>query len=87
MVVLLDHATVADSRWALYLHDITGQADERGLATRVFPVALEAGALGDGLEVQALRWIGGPRTVKRAGASAASSANSPTSSPVCCGTG
>lgn len=56
VVVLLDHATVADSRWALYLHDITGQADERGLATRVFPVALEAGALGDGLKVQALRW-------------------------------
>ena len=56
VVVLLDHATVADGRWALYLHDITGQADERGLATRVFPVTLEAGALGDGLEVQALRW-------------------------------
>ena len=56
VVVLLDHAAAADSRWALYLQNIVGQADERGFATRVFPVALEARVLKVGLKVQALRW-------------------------------
>ena len=56
VVVLLDHASATDSRWALYLQGIVEQTDDRGLATRVFPVALEAGALESGLKVQALRW-------------------------------
>ena len=56
VVALLDRAT-ADGRWAHYLQDIAAQADERGFATRVFPVALEAGALAGGLDVQALRWF------------------------------
>ena len=56
VVVLLDHASATDSRRSLYLKGIAEQADERGFATRVFPVALEARALESGLEVQALRW-------------------------------
>ena len=56
VVVLLDHAAAADSRWALHLQNIVGQADERGFATRVFPVALEARVSKVGLKVQALRW-------------------------------
>ena len=59
VVALLDRAT-ADGRWALYLQNIAAQADERGFATRVFPVALEADALAGGLDVQALRWYDWP---------------------------
>ena len=55
VVALLDRATAADSRWAFYLRNIAGEADERGFATRVIPVTLEAQALEIGL-VQALRW-------------------------------
>ena len=56
VVVLLDHASATDSRWTRYLQGIVEQTDDRDLATRVFPVALEAGALESGLKVQALRW-------------------------------
>ena len=59
VVALLDRAT-ADGRWARYLQNIAAQADERGFATRVFPVALDAGALVGGLDVQALRWFHWP---------------------------
>ena len=55
VVALLDRAT-ADARWVRHLQNIAAQADERGFATRVFPVALEAEALAGGLDVQALRW-------------------------------
>ena len=56
VVVFLDHLAAADSRWAPYLRNILRQADERGLATRVFPVPIDADALAGGLDVQALRW-------------------------------
>ena len=59
VVALLDRATT-DGRWALYPQNIAAQADERGFATRVFPVALEAGTLAGGLDVQALRWYDWP---------------------------
>ena len=59
VVALLDRATT-DGRWALYPQNIAAQADERGFATRVFPVALEAGTLAGGLDVQALRWCDWP---------------------------
>ena len=59
VVVLLD-ATVADSRWVRYLLNVAAQADERGFAARVFPVALDAGALAGGLDVHALRWYHWP---------------------------
>lgn len=56
VAVLLDRASAADSRWAPYLQNIIGQAEERGFANCVFPVTLDAEALMDGLDVQALRW-------------------------------
>ena len=59
VVALLDRATT-DGRWVRYLQNIAAQADDRGLATRVFPVALEAEALAGGLDVQALRWYDWP---------------------------
>ena len=59
VVALLDRATT-DGRWVRYLQNIAAQADEQGLATRMFPVALEAEALAGGLDVQALRWYGWP---------------------------
>ena len=59
VVALLDRATT-DGRWVRYLQNIAAQADEQGLDTRVFPVALEAEALAGGLDVQALRWYGWP---------------------------
>ena len=60
VVALLDRVTVADIRWTRYLQNIAAQADEQGLDTRVFPVALEAEALAGGLDVQALRWYDWP---------------------------
>ena len=59
VVALLDRATT-DGRWVRYLQNIAAQADDRGLATRMFPVALEAEALAGGLDVQALRWYDWP---------------------------
>ena len=60
VVALLDRVTAADSRWVRHLQNIASQADERGFATRVFPIALEDGALTVGIDVQALRWFDWP---------------------------
>ena len=55
VIALIDHSFAVDTRWASWLVDVVAQPDERDFNTRVFPVALEAGAMTD-LEVQALRW-------------------------------
>ena len=55
VVALVDNTFAVDSLWMTYLNDLAQKADKGGLATRVFPVALDAGALA-GLRVQALRW-------------------------------
>lgn len=54
VVALVDQAFATDSHWAAYLNDLARQADERGFATRLFPVALDAALANQ--EVQALRW-------------------------------
>ena len=56
VVALIDHSLTNDPAWVQYVHDLAGEAADRGLNTRVFPVEMEAGALEIGLEEQALRW-------------------------------
>ena len=55
-VVLMDNALANDPAWVQYVRGLAGEAEERGFGTRVFPVALEAGSLDIGLDIQALRW-------------------------------
>lgn len=56
VVVLLDSTHANDAAWMRYVRELAGEADERGLGSRVFPVALEAGSLDVGIDIQALRW-------------------------------
>ena len=56
VVVLLDSTLTNDAEWMRYVRELAGEADERGLGARVFPVALEAGSLDVGIDIQALRW-------------------------------
>ncbi len=55
-VVLVDHSLAGDAKWVEYLHELANQAEARGLSKRVFPVAMETGVFGIGLQLQALRW-------------------------------
>ena len=55
-VVLIDNTLANDLAWTQYVRESTGEAEAKGFSTRVFPVAMEASALGMGLDVQALRW-------------------------------
>ena len=55
-VVLMDNALANDPAWTQYVREIVGEAEIKGLDTRVFPVAMETGALNVGLDIQALRW-------------------------------
>ena len=59
VVALIDNTFADDVRWVAHLEGLAQQADVRGLATRVFPVALDAGALA-GTSTQALRWHSWP---------------------------
>ena len=40
-VVLVDNTLAKDPAWARYVRELAGEAEEKGLATRVFPVALD----------------------------------------------
>lgn len=59
VVVLLDGSLATEPPWRTYVSELEEQADRRGYANRVFPVAMEADVLGlldDGLATQAIRW-------------------------------
>ena len=59
VVVLLDRLLAAQRSWIDYVRELAEEADARGFACRVFPVAMEPevlDALGDQLPVQVLRW-------------------------------
>lgn len=57
VVVIADQNLAADTGWTGYVRGLVDQTEMSGLATRVFPVAIESGALESlGVEVQALRW-------------------------------
>ena len=55
-VVLVDHSLAGDAKWVDYLRGLSDEAEKKGLIKRVFPVAMETGVLGFGLQVQAFRW-------------------------------
>ena len=65
-VALVDHALAADAHWTAYLNDLARQADDRGFAHRLFPVALDESALAS-LGLQALRWYRWPDRDRYAG--------------------
>ena len=56
IVVLADGALARDSSWARYINELVGEAQARGLGSRVIPVVMEAGALDICQGIQALRW-------------------------------
>lgn len=57
IVVLADRTLVADVAWTGYVQDLVVQTEAAGLGTRVFPVAIDSGVLGElGVDEQALRW-------------------------------
>ena len=56
VVVLMDRALANDQAWTQYVRNLSGEAKARGLGSRVLPIAMEAGALDVGLDLQALRW-------------------------------
>ena len=56
VVVLVDRALADDAAWTRYVKGLAGEAEERGLGARVFPVTLDAGSLNIRLGVQAIRW-------------------------------
>lgn len=56
VVVLMDDCLVRDPSWARYFQDIVREAAPLGFGARVFPVAMDAGALGACGGIQALRW-------------------------------
>ena len=56
VVVLLDNTLAGDDTWMQYVQNIAEQAEQQGLGTRVFPVAMEGGGLYTGLTEQALHW-------------------------------
>lgn len=57
IVILADQNLVADPSWMGYVRGLVDQTELAGLATRVFPVAMEPETLeGLGVEEQALRW-------------------------------
>lgn len=55
VVVLLDRSLATQRNWMKYVQELEQQAETRGYANRVFPVAMEADVL-DALETQAIRW-------------------------------
>jgi hypothetical protein len=57
IVVLADPNMAADANWVAYLQQLVSATEATGLATRVFPVAIEQSVLSSlGLAEQALRW-------------------------------
>ena len=54
-VALMDNALANDPAWMQYIRELVGEAEIKGFDARVFPVAMEAGALDIDLDVQALR--------------------------------
>lgn len=57
VVVLADSNLANAPEWTVYVRDLVDRTEAAGLATRVFPVAVEAGVLGAlGLQEQAFRW-------------------------------
>ena len=55
-VVLMDVELTNDPAWNRYVRGLVETADTRGYGSRVFPIIMEPGALGDGLDLQAIRW-------------------------------
>ncbi|MBZ9790492.1 toll/interleukin-1 receptor domain-containing protein [Rhizobium sp. 3T7] len=57
VITLVDKEYVSDPVWLEFLHTLASQTDAGGLSTRLFPVVLEQGVIGD-LQVgeQAIRW-------------------------------
>lgn len=56
VAVLVDGCLARDASWVQYFQDIVREAASRGSGARVFPVAMEAGALDVCGGIQALRW-------------------------------
>lgn len=55
VVVLLDRSLATQRNWMKYVQELEQQANARGYANRVFPVAMEADVL-DAIGTQAIRW-------------------------------
>ena len=59
IVVLMESNLASEDAWAEYVHELVDRTEETGLGTRLFPVSIEAEAMGSlGLVEQALRWDG-----------------------------
>lgn len=56
VVVLAESNLAVDADWVEYVRTLAAQTEAAGLSARVFPVAVERGALSIGIEEQALRW-------------------------------
>lgn len=59
VVVLLDASLAKQPTWMRYVHELEQQAEARGYANQVFPVAMEADVLDllpEGLDTQAIPW-------------------------------
>ena len=56
VVALMDNTLANDPMWTQYIRQLLREAEIKGLDARVFPVAMEAGVLDIGLDIQAFRW-------------------------------
>jgi hypothetical protein len=56
IVLLLDKHWTTDTAWVTWGRELMERADETGLRTRVFPVAIDSKALEIGMSEQAIRW-------------------------------
>ena len=56
VVALLDEALTGDQAWSNYVHELSRNAQARGLSACLFPVVMEPGGRELQLEEQALRW-------------------------------
>ena len=57
IVVLADSKLAADAAWIGYVRELASRTEAASLGTRVFPVSIESGVLGElKLDEQALRW-------------------------------
>jgi hypothetical protein len=57
VAVLLDENFLKDAQWVAWTERLSQQTDVAGLRARLFPIAIDAGALGIGIPEQALRWF------------------------------
>lgn len=57
IVVLMESNVASETSWVEYVREVVGRTEEAGLGTRLFPVSIDADAMGSlGLAEQALRW-------------------------------